>query len=299
MNVLVAGGSGFIGIPLCRELADRGHDVTAMSRSPDADELPDGVEPYAGDVTDYDSIEGTFEGQDAVVNLVALSPLFVPGGGESQHLRVHLGGTENIVEAAETHGVDRLVQQSGLGAEPDAKSHYLQAKGHAEEVVRESELDWVITRPSIVFGDGDELVPFTKLVTTPYVTGLPGGGKLLRLQLIWVEDFTPLLADCVEGEEHGGQTYEFGGPKVYTLADVTRLIYKAEGKSITILPVPMPMAKLGLTAADYVSPIPLGSDQYHGLNFDNTVAENAVETFGVDLDEMRTFEEYLGIESEG
>ena len=298
MNVLVAGGSGFIGTALCRELTERGHDVTAMSRSPDEDELPDGVQPYAGDVTDYDSIEGAFEDQDAVVNLVALSPLFVPDGGESQHLRVHLGGTENIVEAAETHGVDRLVQQSGLGADPDAKSHYLRAKGHAERVVRESDLDWVITRPSIVFGDGDEIVPFTKLVTTPYVTGLPGGGKLLRFQLIWVEDFAPLLADCVEGEEHGGQTYEFGGPRVYTLADVTRLIYEAEGKPVTILPVPMPMAKLGLTAADYVPPVPLGSDQYHGLNFDNTVSENAVEKFGGDLDEMLTFEEYLGIESE-
>ncbi|MEF8778824.1 MAG: NAD-dependent epimerase/dehydratase family protein, partial [Natronomonas sp.] len=67
MNVLVVGGSGFIGTHLCRELHDRGHDVAALSRSPDDGELPDGVETVMGDITAYDSIEGAFEDRDVVV----------------------------------------------------------------------------------------------------------------------------------------------------------------------------------------------------------------------------------------
>jgi len=51
MDVLVAGGTGFIDLALCRELVDRGHTVTAASRAPDAPVLAPGVETAALDVT--------------------------------------------------------------------------------------------------------------------------------------------------------------------------------------------------------------------------------------------------------
>lgn len=293
MNVLVVGGTGFIGQNLCVELDERGHDVTALSRDPGDAELPAGVDSVAGDVTAYDSIEGAFEGQDAVVNLVALSPLFKPGGGAS-HEAIHLGGTENVVDAAEDHGVERLVQMSALGADPDGSTAYLRTKGQAEQVVRDAPMDWVIVRPSVVFGDGGEFVGFTKALTTPYVTGLPGGGKT-RFQPIWVGDLVPMLADCATGEDRAGEVYEIGGPEVLTLADVTRLAYRAEGKSVRILPVPMALAKIGLTAAGPLPFVPMGPDQARSLRIDNTVVENDVAAFGVDPDDLTTLSEYLGL----
>jgi len=47
MDILVTGGTGFIGTALCRELADRGHDVTALARTPDADGTPDATELFS------------------------------------------------------------------------------------------------------------------------------------------------------------------------------------------------------------------------------------------------------------
>ena len=79
MNVLVVGGSGFIGTNLCRELSSRDHDVTVLSRDPGSESLPDGVDAAMGDVTAYDSIVDAFEGRDAVYNLVSPSPLFESG----------------------------------------------------------------------------------------------------------------------------------------------------------------------------------------------------------------------------
>jgi uncharacterized protein YbjT (DUF2867 family) len=198
MRVLVVGGTGFIGAHLCRELDSRGHDVRALSRSPDGAELPPGVETATGDVTAYDSIEPAFESRDAVVNLVALSPLFRPEGGEGRHDEVHRQGTEHVVRAAERRGVPRVVQLSALGADPDGETAYIRAKGEAETAVTGADLEWVIFRPSVVFGDGGEFVPYTKQLAPPYLTPLPGGGET-RFQPVWVGDLVPMIADAVEG----------------------------------------------------------------------------------------------------
>ncbi|MHB9288077.1 complex I NDUFA9 subunit family protein [Halobacteriales archaeon Cl-PHB] len=294
MNVILVGGNGFIGRNLAEELVDRDHDVTVLSRSPDPQNLPDGVEVSTGDVTAYDSILPAFEGQDAVVNLVALSPLFKPKGGGDPHDAVHRGGTEHCVRAAEEHGVDRFVQLSGVFADPDADTAYLRAKGRAEEIVRDADLGWVIVRPTIVFGDGDEFADFVTLLTTPYVTGLPGGGKV-QYQPIWIGDATPILADCVEADDRAGETYEIAGPERISLAEVTRLIYRSRGKSVRILPIPTVLARVGLTVADPLPFVPLGADQAKSMDVDLVVRDNEVDAFGVEESDLRTYGDYLGV----
>ncbi|MFB6084620.1 MAG: complex I NDUFA9 subunit family protein [Halorientalis sp.] len=288
MNVLVVGGSGFIGTNLSEELLDRGHDVTVLSRAPESESLPAGVDTVRGDVTAYDSIEGAFEGQDAVVYLVALSPLFQPTGGNEKHFEIHTEGARNVVQAAEEHGVDRLVHMSALGADPDGPTAYIRAKGQAEEVVTASELDWVIFRPSVVFGEGGEFVSFTKKLTPPGLAPLPGGGKKTNFQPIWVGDLVPMLADAVEDDDHVGETYEIGGPEVLSLREIAKMV-----RGSVILPVPMGLAGVGLKVAGSIPGFPMGGDQFRSLKFDNTTSDNDVEAFGVDPAEMTRLGEYL------
>ncbi len=295
MDVLVVGGSGFIGQHLCPALLDRGHDVAALSRDPEDDALPDAVETIPGDVTAYDSIEAAFEGRDAVVNLVALSPLFKPRGGRAMHDRVHRGGTDHCVRAAEAHDVDRFVQMSGIHADPNADTAYLRAKGEAEAIVRDASLDWVILRPTIVFGDGDEFADFVTLLTTPVVTGLPGGGSV-RYQPLFVDDVVDILVACVEDDELGGGVYEVGGPEELTLATVTRLVYRARGSKTRILPIPTPLAKLGLRVLDPLPFFPLGADQATSMDVDLVVDHNDIDAFDIEPASMTTYAEYLGLE---
>jgi NADH dehydrogenase len=284
MDVFVAGGSGFVGRVLCRELDDRGYGVTAASRSPAPERLPADVETATVDVTRDDLVDA-IEGHDAVVNLVALPSHRTPRG--KGHEAVHFAGTEHLVEASVAAGVDRFVQMSGLGVDAGVDTAYFRAKRRAEAVVGESSLDWVVYRPSVVFGDGDAFRPFLRSVVPPVVAPLPDGGRM-RIQPIWVEELAPMLADGVDDDRHIGAVYELGGPEELTLAETVEIVC---GNRI-VLPVPAGLASAGFSLARYVPGLPFDADQGKLFALDNTTADNDVSAFGVDEADLRSMREF-------
>ncbi len=284
MDVLVAGGSGFVGRSLCRVLVDRGHAVTALSRTPAESRLPVGVEPIAADVTEP-GLDDVVDGHDAVVNLVALPTHVQP---RRRHEAVHYDGTCHLVAASERTSVDRFVQLSALGVDEGIETAYFRAKRRAERVVREADLEWVIYRPSVVFGDGCAFLSFIEETAPPLVIPLPGGGRL-RTQPIWVADLAPMLADGLEDDRHVGHCYEIGGPERLTLAETVRLVLGG-GRIVSI---PMPVAQVLAAIVEPLPWPPFGHDQYRVMELDNTTSENDVTAFDVESASLRTLSSYL------
>ncbi len=290
---MAVGGTGFIGRRLCAALLAAGHDVTALSRTPAPDILSGAVETATGDVTDCASITAalTDADADAVVNLVALSPLFEPPGGNKRHDIVHRGGTEHCLRAAAAAGVDRFVQLSALGADPTGPTHYLRAKGRAERAVQDSSLAWTILRPSVVFGAAGEFLSIVRRLTPPAIAPLPGGGQT-QFQPLWVEDAAELIAAAL-AREHAGCIYEIGGPEVLSLAEIVQVVRGIDGRTPAVIPVPMAVAGLGLTLAGLLPGLPLGRDQYRALQLDATTTDTDVRTLGVTPEELTTVTAYL------
>jgi 3beta-hydroxy-Delta5-steroid dehydrogenase / steroid Delta-isomerase len=112
-RVLVTGGSGFVGANLVTELLDRGHRVRSFDRAPSP--LPDhaGLEAVVGDITNADDVAHAVDGIDTVIHTAAIIDLM--GGGSvtdeyrQRSFAVNVGGTENLVHAAQAAGVKRFV----------------------------------------------------------------------------------------------------------------------------------------------------------------------------------------------
>ena len=111
-TVLVTGATGLAGANICKLLVERGDSVRALARqTADTGPLTElGVEVVTGDVTDRDAVMRAARGSDAAIHCAALL------GGASQNLAdfeaVNVGGTKNVLDAAEAVGLGRVVAVS-------------------------------------------------------------------------------------------------------------------------------------------------------------------------------------------
>jgi dihydroflavonol-4-reductase len=111
-TVLVTGATGLAGANICKQLTARGDRVRALAReSAETGPLTAlGVEVVTGDITDADAVVRAARGADAAIHCAALL------GGASQNLAdfeaVNIGGTKNVLDAAEAVDLRRVVAVS-------------------------------------------------------------------------------------------------------------------------------------------------------------------------------------------
>lgn len=282
MIVAVVGATGFVGSHLVPHLVKAGHRVIAISR--DGRRLPEwpegGVEARAADVTG-EGVDAALAGTEGVVHLVAI-PRETKGRTFDE---VNVRGTRRVVEAAERAGVKRLVHLSVLGVSDDEKLDYLHSKWRGEEAVRASSLDWVVLRPSLMFGTGDgffNIVKTTLKWWSPGVVAIPGRGDA-RFQPLSVDDLAIGIEKSLTDAERSGSVYELGGPRWMTYREIVDEVMRVTRMRRLKLGMPIPLISALTAATDRVLPVfPVSHDQIASLGRPNFTDLDAFErTFGV------------------
>ncbi len=162
MRLLIIGATGGTGRQLVSQALERRHDVTAFARSPWKIQVQHPRLTVAvGDVLDRLSVEAAVRDQDAVLCALGHKRWFYPNVILSE-------GTWNILRAMDGHGVRRFVCETSLGVGdsfarlgltytlfviPFILPFYFWDKERQEEVIRASDLDWVIVRPGALTND--------------------------------------------------------------------------------------------------------------------------------------------------
>lgn len=260
--IVVAGGTGFIGSAIARELARRGQEVLVISHRDRGGSVTLGGETFAvraADVNDPPALVRALAGADTVIGAVQFKgfPNENPGKGLTFE-QVDRHGTENLVAAAAQCGVKRYVYISGVGAAPDAKQVWFRAKGAAEASVRGSGLNHLIVRPSWVFGRDDHaLNKYVAFVKSPLpVVPVIGDGRQ-RLQPVFVEDVARLVADALGREALPNAVYEIGGPAVLSMDEVIRTVEEVTGKHKPLLHQPAGLVKALFSPKALIAALPI------------------------------------------
>ena len=243
-NVLVLGGTGFVGAHVCEKLVRAGASVTVPTRRRNNARkllhLPT-LTVLELDVHDAAVLRQVMAGHDAVVNCVAILH-----GSAAQFERTHVALANSVAQAAVANRVAQLVHISALGVSPDAPqtapSKYLRSKSLGELAIAQAQgqvlgtthgqgVQVSVLRPSVIFGAEDKFLnTFADLqALLPLV---PLAGAAARLQPVWVEDVAAAIVACVSGPHAAasiGQSYEAFGPDIYTLAELVGLAGRISG----------------------------------------------------------------------
>ncbi|MEP2616126.1 TIGR01777 family oxidoreductase [Marinobacter alexandrii] len=258
-NILVTGGTGFIGKVLCPELLGRGYELTVLSR-----QSPDDVRAVCGRVETIQDLNQlrSHPGYDAVINLAGEGIADKRWSEKrKQELRdSRIGVTETLVDVIRSWGEPPRVMVSGsavgfYGNQGDAEvteqteprdefTHQLcRDWENAALALEQDKVRVCLSRTGVVAGPGGG---FLARMVTPFKLGL--GGRLGdgRQYMPWVhrEDVVGALIWMLESDDAYGP-YNVVSPNPVTNAEFTRCLGKVVRRP-TLFPAPAPVHKIAL-----------------------------------------------------
>lgn len=226
--IVVTGATGNIGLPLTQALAEAGAQVTAVSRH--AATVPEGVRHVTADLASPASLEPALAGAKALFLLLS-GDLHATGANPA-----------DVISAAVTAGVRRVVLLSTLGVATRPFGTTRIAMRTLEDTLRGSGLDWVVLRPG---GFASNALWWAESVRTQRVVAAPFGDT--GVPIIDPADIAEVAAACLLDTRHNGGVYELTGPEVITPRRQTQAIAAALGEPVRFHELTRAEAKAGMT----------------------------------------------------
>jgi len=267
--LFVTGATGFIGRRLLAALDRRRFSgVTCLVRAPGA---LAGERVVVGRLEDPASYAGALGPATTVVHLAALTGKAAP----ERYVAVNVDGTARLVTACRQAGVRRFAYVSTIAVtyQDTRRYPYARSKAAAEAIVRASDLDSLIVRPTIVLGMGSPASASFRRLAQPWLTLVPGHGRT-RIQPIDVDDLARMLAALLAEGRFAGETLELGGPEVVTVGGFLRRLSARGGRRPPALHLPLApvVAVLGRLERFLLPVLPVTAGQLSVFAQDGTAA---------------------------
>jgi NADH dehydrogenase len=272
-NVLVVGGSGFIGRHLVASLAAAGVMVTVPSRRRERAKhlilLPT-VDVVEADIMAPGTLERLCAGKQAVFNLVGIlhgrrgrRDERGPNDYGPDFARMHVELPQAIVTACRAAGVRRLLHIS-------APSEYLRSKGIGEQAVLAAEdLDVTVFRPSVVFGPEDTFLNrFATFARLSLVFAVPCPDA--RFQPVYVGDVARAMYVALDDPDARGKRYELCGPRVYTMKQLVEFVCAVTGRRRLVVGLPDGLSYLQARVMELLPGPLMTRDNYYSMQVPNT-----------------------------
>lgn len=257
MNILVTGGTGYIGEYFIPELIKQGHDVSLLVRNIEKAKklFGNNCKYVIGDVTDKKSIRKCCDNIDIVYHMVAKVGNQLPGNEELMSFRaVNVEGTKNIIRESKKSSVSKFIFVSSIAAMGIVKETpitekspcnpylpYQVTKYEAEKYINSEIKDGfpaIIVRPTKVYGVGEHEYSYLTLAKLCKKGIFPKVGKGKNYTSnIYITDFVQALLKLVDNGKLG-ETYILTSADSIGFTEAGKVIAKALGKQVRIISIP-------------------------------------------------------------
>jgi NADH dehydrogenase len=251
MKIAITGATGFVGSHLAKRLESEGHELVLISRR----RRNDDARVVVSDLSDVNVLAESFKGCNAVAHCAGINREI----GSQTYKRVHVEGTRNVVEAAKIAGAGKIVLMSFLRARPQCDAPYHESKWEAEEILRNSGLDYTIIKAGVVYGRGDHMLDHLShaLHTFP-VFGLVGLEEK-SIRPLAVEDLVHVMRAALVDRRMKRQTIALVGPEEFYLSEAVRRVADVVGKQPLMIRLPIFFHQLLASFCEQTMRVPLVS----------------------------------------
>ncbi|KAL2470585.1 NADH dehydrogenase [ubiquinone] 1 alpha subcomplex subunit 9 [Abeliophyllum distichum] len=291
----VFGATGFLGRYLVQQLAKMGSQVLVPFRGSEDSQrhlklMGDlgQIVPMKFDPRDENSIKAVMAKANVVINLIGRE--YETRNYSFEEVNHHMA--EQLAMIAKEHGgIMRFIQVSCLGASPSSSSRMLRSKAAAEEAVLRELPEATVMKPAGMIGTEDRILnTWAHFVKKYSFLPLIGDGST-KIQPVYVVDVASAIVAALKDDGTSmGKVYELGGPDIFTVHELTELMYDVIREWPRYVKIPFPIAKaiampreILLKKVPFPLPTPtiFNLDLIEALSTDTLVSENAL-TF-VDL----------------
>ena len=261
-RILVTGATGFIGRRLVPALIEKGHEVRAMTRRPEAYDGPG--DPVGADVNDPGSLTGALEGVDAAYYLVHSLD-------DADFERKDAEAARAFAKAAADQGVQQIIYMGGLGDDGELSAH-LRSRREVEGLLGGAGVPVTVLRAAIVVGAGGISWEITRQLVKNLPAMVVPKWATTMTQPIALDDVIRYLVGVLGEEAALGQIYEIGGPDRLTYVDMLRMAAaEGRGRKVLILEVPVLTPKLSSYWLALVTDV------------DVTTGRNLIDSMGIEV----------------
>jgi nucleoside-diphosphate-sugar epimerase len=254
VNVFVTGGTGFVGAHLVQALQARGDHVTCLVRRPALAERLGwrDVRLVRGDLDDADALHQGCAGAEIVFHVAGK----IVARDAAEFMATNRDGTANVLEAAQEHGVTRIVLVSSLAAAgptvpgqpidetrpPAPVTDYGRSKLAAEVLIRAMPVPWTVVRPPVVYGEWDRGTLKIFQLARRGVAPVFGDGSQ-ELSVIHAQDLARALVAVATSPAARGRVYFAAHPVPTTSRELLLACGRALGTTPRVVPVPSLVAR--------------------------------------------------------
>ncbi len=275
-NVLILGGSGFIGKQLAFALANQGWHVSVPSRRPHRNRsllVHPNISLQEANITDSASLKQLCDGQQVVVNLLGI--LHERRKGDFR--RYHVDFVKSVVETCSEIGIKRLLHVSALGAdEASGSSLYLRSKGEGENLLHtfgQRDLKVTSFQPSVVFGKEDDFINRFAGILKLFFGYFPLACADSKLAPVYVGDLVDKIISTIDDRESYSRRYAVCGPEVFTLQQILKLIIEVLRLPVRVMPLGKGLSRMQALVLQNLPGKLFTMDNYRSLQTDNICSD--------------------------
>jgi nucleoside-diphosphate-sugar epimerase len=258
MDIVITGGTGFIGSRLALACQGMGHRVRVIGQVNNAWEdrtrrelASAGIPLKEGPVTDAGFLLDALSGADVVFHLAAAQH---EASLPDQHFwRVNVTGTRTVLKASAAAGVGRVVHGSTIGvygssvngalderspSRPDNIYGVTKLEGERLALSFADRLPLVVIRISETYGPGDQRLLKLFKATRRKVFPMPGQGANLH-HPIYVQDLIEGLLLAATKDEAVGNVFVLAGTEMLTTREMVKAISAEMASSARVVSVPL------------------------------------------------------------